>query len=308
MRSSHHLNAPRRWLFLVPALAFACVAHAGESSSKIVAPVSEPSNWVFSQEFTAGYSGVGLSRTDGQKLSEQSSNAQYVLTATYKDGPPLRLGFDWQDLAFSSTAGTRLPNTLQSESIIAGMDFQLSGSIFMRVEAQPGFYSASGRITGSSIDVPVVVGGTYLYSKDLQLVLGISIDPEREYPVLPGGGIRWQINDKWLLDAVLPKPRLEYQLTHDVTVYGGAAIADNSYRTEGNFGRFTHNPKLNSAWIDYDEVRLGGGTTVKISDQLNVEVEIGYLAYREFNYHRADIDPHSNSGGIYGGISIAAKF
>jgi len=41
-----------------------------------------------------------------------------------------------------------------------------------------------------------------------QLILGLSIDVERNYPVIPAAGVRWKIGPQWLLDAVLPTPRL----------------------------------------------------------------------------------------------------
>ena len=281
-------------------------SQGGETAPQI--NTIEPSPWVFSHELNLEESYVSPSKTGGKNIEEQRSGAEYVLTAQYKDGPPLRLGMDWTRLSFGSTSGTPIPNTLQSEAIIAGIDVQLFNAIFLRFEAQPGLYSASGRLDGADFDIPVIIGGTYLVNKDLQFALGVSIDPQRRYPVIPGGGIRWQINDHWLLNGILPKPRIEFQATRSLTVYGGADIVDNSYRAPANFGRFTDDPRLNGAWLDYDEVRLGGGASVKITPQIQMDLEMGYMAYREFNFHRADVDPHSSGAGLYGGISIGAKF
>jgi hypothetical protein len=290
------------------ALLAAAPAYAGPAAPQIETPAAPSSQWTVSHDLTLEEGYVGPAKTGGVNISEQSSSAQYVLTGQFKDGPPLRLGFNWDRFSFSSTAGSSIPNTLQSESLVVGVDLELFSSVLVRLEADPGFYSASARISGSTFDIPIIVGGTYLYSKDVQIALGISIDPQREYPVLPGGGIRWQINDHWLLDAILPKPRLEYVATRTITVYGGADIAENSYRADGNFGRFTGNPRLNGAWTDYDELRLGGGATVKLTGKIEMGLEFGYMAYREFNFFRADVDPHSNSAGLYGGITIEAKF
>ncbi len=302
-------RASRGALCAVLCSAVCATAVAGDAKS---APPLEPtpaaSSWVFSHDVTFDTAVIGGGRTDGANLFEQSNDFQYVLTSQYKDGPPLRLGVEWVRDSFSRTAGTRVPNTLQSISVIAGVDLEVFNSVFIRLEAQPGFYSASSNLRGNTIDVPVTVGGSYVYSKDVQLVLGVEIDPQRKYPVLPGGGIRWQINDKWLLDAVLPKPRLEYQLTHEVSVYGGANLVENSYRTDSQFGNRVGNSRLNGAWLDYEEVRVGGGATVKLSEKVDLSFEIGYLAYREFQFHRADFEVHETTGGIYGGMSLGAKF
>jgi len=285
------------------------LAKAGDGKGTIEAvPTPETGSWHFSSDLQLDYSYAGGGRTDGKSVSAQDAHAQYVLTSQYKEGAPLRFGFDWQHFSFGSTAGTQIPNTLHSEAIIAGVDLEVFNSIFIRIEAQPGFYSASSDFSGRSFNVPVIVGGSYVYSKDLQLILGVSIDPARDIPVLPGGGIRWQVSDHWLLDAVLPKPRLEYEYSKQVTLYGGADVLDNSFRTDHRFGTATGNKDLNSAWLDYTEVRVGTGATVKVNDKVNLDLEVGYTVYRDFDYHRAGVDLHSNEGGVYGGVSLSAKF
>jgi len=77
-----------------------------------------------------------------------------------------------------------------------------------------------------NFNMPFLIGGTYIYSPNLQLVLGVSVDVERKYPVLPAVGVRWKIAPQWLLDAVLPTPRLQYELTRDVSLYAGATVRD----------------------------------------------------------------------------------
>jgi hypothetical protein len=113
---------------------------AGETDAKITAPKESP--WTVSSELTLDYGYVGPSKTGGKDISEQSSSAEYVMTLRYKDGAPLRLGFEWNRFSFSDTGDTAIPNTLQSEAIVAGVDFEVFNSIFVRIEAQPGFYDA----------------------------------------------------------------------------------------------------------------------------------------------------------------------
>ncbi len=311
MNPRRNMKSPAFSLLALVVLCSSVTSRGGESDAKgsdakITTPKESP--WTVSSELTLDYGYVGPSKTGGSDISEQSSGAEYVMTLRYKEGAPLRIGFEWNRYSFSNTVDSPIPNTLQSEAIIAGVDFEVFNSVFIRIEAQPGWYNAAGRVTGDAFNVPVIIGGSYLYSKDLQIALGVSIDPQREYPVIPGGGIRWQINDKWVLNAMLPKPRLEYQATSALTIYGGADVLEGSYRAPGDFGRFTHNPNLNGRWLDYDEVRLGGGASFKFSDKVHMDFEMGYMAYREFNFHGTDVNPHSGSAGLYGGVTIGAKF
>ena len=69
--------------------------------------------------------------------------------------------------------------------------------------------------------MPVVVGASYFVSSDLQLVAGLSIDPERKYPVLPGVGFRYKCATDWVLDFILPAPRVEYTFSKSILLYAG---------------------------------------------------------------------------------------
>jgi hypothetical protein len=295
-----------RLTLIFPALLAAGSMLAGEAP--VETPAAPAAKWTFSTESNAGYSYVTGGRTDGQHVDEQRSHADFVLTSQYNDGVPIRFGLSWDRFSFSSTAGTRLPNTLQALNFIAGFDGQIGESIFFRVEAQPGWYSGSSRVLGDAFNVPIVLGASYLVSKDLQLALGVSIDPQRQTIVLPGGGIRWQINDKWLANLMLPKPRLEYKVSDDLTLFVGGDLYETTFRVDEDFGRRTHGHKLDGAWLDYFEARVGGGANLKASEQIDIDFELGYMAYREADFQRRDVTVHSESGGLYGGVSLRAKF
>ncbi len=311
----HHSRRIPRWL--LPALAALPLAHLSAGDAASPAPPAAIDSaatgaaehpWTFSSEFNSRYSYAGRGDADRGKVSEQASHADYVLTSQYKEGPPIRFGVSWQNISFSSTTGTRFPNTLQQETLIAGLDLQVLSSAFLRIEAQPGFYSASSRLFSDALAVPFVVGGSYVYSKDLQFILGVSIDYDRANPVLPGGGIRWQATSKLLFDAVLPKPRVEYEVNKKASLYAGAEFEDSTYRTDSSFAPAFHSSNLKGAWIDYYEVRLGGGAMVKLSEKLSIDLTGGYIIHRTFSYNRSEFDFFAQGGGIYGGISLSAKF
>src|SRR5215471_1808799 len=182
--------------------------------------LSEDSNgsfWPLSGEFSADatYVGEGSVERGGKSVSdfdEIDSDLQVVLTPRTKFGV-LRLGAEWQRYSFGFPNQTALPNTLQSFSTMIGLDMQLSDSIIVRAEGHPGLYdSGLGHLDWDDFNLPFLVGGTYIFSPNLQLVLGVSVDVERKYPVIPAADLRWKIAPQWLLDAVLPTPRLQYDL------------------------------------------------------------------------------------------------
>jgi hypothetical protein len=131
---------------------------------------------------------------------------------------------------------------------------------------------------------------------------------ERRYPVFPGGGFRWRMARQWVLNAVMPTPRLEFEATRNLTLYAGGDLKGSSYRMSDHFGDNQLNPRLNHAILTYSEIRVGGGVQWKISPGVDLSVEGGYVPYRDFDYHRADVRYKYDSGAPYGAVALHAAF
>ena len=242
-------------------------------------------------------------------LDEYYSNLRFVFTPRIKFGV-LRLGAQWERYSFGfPDGGQQLPNTLQAINAIVGLDTQFSDSILVRLEAQPGFYGGLfADLSGGDFNIPFILGGTYIYSPELQFVVGLGVNFEQKYSVIPGGGIRWKFAPKWLLNAVLATPRLEYELNRSVKLFAGADIKANTFRVSRDFGDSHGDRSLNNAVLSYEEVRIGAGVEWKLSSSLSLTVEGGYLPYRNFDFHRTDVRYHSDSGAPYGSITLHGAF
>lgn len=261
-------------------------------------------------DMNVSYIGQAEVRRGGRLLGfdEHHLLARFVFTPRVKLGI-LRLGVEVERYAFDFPARAELPESLQSASVIVGLDTRFSDSVLVRIEAQPGFYSGGSHAFGrNSFNVPFVAGGTYIYSPDLQFVLGVGINPNAEFPVLPGGGIRWKMARQWVLNAVLPKPQLEFEITKGLTLHAGGDIAAGSYRMPENFGRTRANARLNNAALDFTEIRTGIGADWKLSSAVTLSAEAGYVPYRNFDFHRTNVRYHQTEGAPYGGISLHAAF
>jgi hypothetical protein len=240
-------------------------------------------------------------------FTESDTILRFVLTPRIKLGV-LRLGAEWERFSFGLPRGAQLPSTLQSASLVVGLDTQLSDSILVRFEAQPGLFGTN-HLEGSDFNVPFLIGGTYIYNPNLQFVLGVSVDVERKYPVLPGAGIRWKIARQWVANAVLPTPRLEFQPSKDLTLYLGANIKETNFRVSDDFGD-THGRKsqLNDALLTYSEVRTGLGIAWKTSSMLTLTAEAGYQPYRNFDFYRTEVRYHEDGSAPYGMLSLHGAF
>jgi hypothetical protein len=258
-------------------------------------PAFVPSHYVTDQNKTAD-------------VSEQSSLLRLVISPQLTEGLLLRVGTEWHRYWFGLPTEAPLPNTLQSASLVLGADMQLGNSWLLRVETTPGYYGNFHGLTGEDFDAPFTIGGSYIVSPDLQWVLGIEVDINNRFPVLPGAGVRWKFAEKWVLNGILPTPRLEYSYSKGLMLFVGADVQMSTYYVDDNFGTAHGNSALNNALVNYTEIRTGAGVSWKITRNITAEVESGYMPYRDFNFYRANVDVSTNTGAPYGQLAITGRF
>ena len=288
-----------------------------ELAPTVAAP--QESDVPVSQEFTLEGSTTGRSTTKQGNaelggVSNTNSHFNYVVCPEIKDGVILRFGVDAERNSFGLFPGAPLPNTLQSVNAIIGSDLALGDKIIMRAELHPGIYSDFVNVTGNDFDMPVQVGGTYLWSKDFQIIFGLQIDLKSNYPLIGLPGFRWQFADKWVLSAIPPKPQLQYEVNNSLTLYTGAEILSGTYHLNDNFGANhghgpgTTNSQLNGAICDFTELRVGAGLTWKFTPNLSLDVSGGYMPYRDFEIHADRIGYDTRSTTFRNSVSDGAPY
>lgn len=302
--------SPRLLPLLVAALLWPVAARAGVDPA--AAPGEPPPSFRLSGEYEAEASAVGRGevRREGRNhaLDETAAQASLVFTRAV-DGDYLRLGAQWERYSFGLDRRSPLPDTLQSLSLVLGFDTRFGDSIIARFEAAPGFYGSSlDHLTTGDFNVPFTAGGTYLFSPDFQLILGVGVDVNRKYPVLPAAGFRWKFAPHFVARAILPAPRVEYEVSRALTVYAGAELKGGTYRADHDFGEQTGDRRLNRAIVTFSEVRTGAGLTWKVSPTLTLTGEAGAQVAREFDFHRANDRYHADGLAPYGVFSLQGTF
>jgi len=282
-----------------------------------VAPPEE-TNIPVSQEFTVegSYDGFSETKQGSAKIGDVNNSNErvdYVVSPQVTDSVLLRFGVDAERNSFSLPNNAPLPNTLQSVNAILGADLAFGDKIIVRVEAHPGVFSDFTEITGSDFDMPVQIGGTYLYSKDLQFIFGIQIDLKSNFPLIGLPGVRWQFADKWVLDAIPPKPRLEYELSPAVTLYTGLDILSGTYHLNDQFGTYHghaggNTSDLNGNIVDFTELRAGVGFTWKFLPNLTLDVSGGYMPYRDFDIHQDKIGFNPDETSFHNNVGDGAPY
>lgn len=247
-------------------------------------------------------------------FDENDFLARFILTPRTKIGI-LRLGAAYErwDFGFKDRF-EQIPDTLQAANFVVGIDSEFSDSLLFRIEAHPGWYSAGhGSFDSDAFRVPIVIGGSYIFNPDFQVFFGVGLNFEGKYTVLPGGGLRWKIHDGWVLNGVLPNPRLEWQATRNFTLYAGAVVKWDTFRVDENFGEFRPDPRLidrrlNNAWMTYSEVRTGLGLEWEVVTGVKLALEGGYQPYRQFDFFRPHVRYHADGGAPYGSIGLHMAF
>jgi hypothetical protein len=265
-------------------------------------------------ELDSDASYVGAARTNfGNSIkgnvTEQQASARFVLGVQKDaDSPIFRLGLAYERYNFGLSKAAPLPDALQAENLVVGMDFNAFTSWLVRIEADPGFYNDARSDRFRNFNVPFTLGGSYIASEEVQWIVGLGIDFNRQFPVIPAIGVRWVLSDSWVIDAVLPTPRLEYDYSKALTLYLGGDVDDGTYRMDSGLGRALGNKRLSGSVVEYDEIRVGAGLSWKATKAFTFEVEGGYLPYREFDFHRADVHFSNDDGAAYGRISLNGQF
>jgi opacity protein-like surface antigen len=282
--------------------------------NKEVALVETQSSFPFEFDVEGTYVGDGdVERGEHGNLvisdfHETQAMARFILTPMTKIGI-LRLGLQTERYSFSFGGNAAIPDVLHSTNLIIGLDTEFSDSFLIRIEAQPGFYGTDFDDFGrDTFNVPFIIGGTYIYSSNLQFVFGIGFDAWRQTPVLPGGGVRWKFAPQWTLNAVVPTPRLEYEPNSNLLIFAGADLRMTNYRVEKNFGTLRGDPSLNHASISYEEARVGAGLEWKLSTAVKLSFEGGYIPFRNFDFHRTEVRYHQDGGAPYARIGFHAAF
>ena len=283
---------------------------AGQPSKEVVTTTRDSAT--ISHEIEASYNASAGARSNvspfrNADVSEQNAHFQYVLSYALPSRPVLRFGVGYDRFDFGFNGPGLIPGALQSVNLVAGVDFKIA-DILLRLEVQPGFYGDDRGFNSSDFNVPVILGASYIVSKNFQWVAGLYFNPNSSYGVTGGVGFRWQMSDRWVLNAVPPNPRLEFKATDDLTLYAGGQIIVSTFRVNKNFTGGAPGRNYRNALVDYTEVRAGTGASWKLGPKGTLDLEVGYMAYRDFDYHKIGDNFQTKSGAIYGQAGFKLNF
>jgi len=69
--------------------------------------------------------------------------------------------------------------------------------------------------------------------------------------VLGAVGVRWKFAEDWLLSLWFPRPRIEYFVAENVTLFAGANFVGGTFIVADDFGRKHNQRNLDDQVVDF---------------------------------------------------------
>ncbi len=216
-------------------------------------------------------------------------------------------GVEYQRMAFGVPNNALVPDKLDNLMGLVGIDFRWSEKDLVHIEGRPGLYTDWQGSGFDAFNSPLDIGYTRVVSDRFQWVVGVSVNTWRRSRILGGAGFRWQMNNRWKLKAYMPSPSIEYVARPDLTLTFGADVRGDTYRVGPHFGSARSRPELNSALVDYQEVRVGPGFSWNIRPTIEVNMMAGYMVGRQFDFHNNAVKLNG-SGAPFATLAVHALF
>lgn len=233
----------------------------------------------------AGFKHGGSKRGDS---SIQRYHLNYTVGYGLAEGLWVQGGVHGNYMSLNPDAGVLLPSHLQAIGLFGSATKDLSDLIGRgwgtTLILRPMLTSSSSDFSASGV---VVQGGwvvSYTQSETVRWSGGIAFSTHTSgWGVLPIIGLQWDIDEDWLLSVGFPETHISYKLTEDTTLKGIVGFMQGSYRVKN-----APIPGGGDTYVDFREIRIGAGVAHQFTEILSVELDVGAVVDRKFDYYDRD--------------------
>ena len=237
----------------------------------------------YSAVASRGMSYQGASGHSGAQSANASISAAFPLNERWF----LPFGLASRNLFLGTVAGVPIPDQIDTLGFDAGLGYHFNDQWTFVGGLGPRFYRLDA-IDHSNLGIAGMVRATYRWKPNLTLTLGLAIETDRDVPVLPAAGLRWEIRTNLTLSLMFPKSGLDYRVTPKLNLFVGANGNFTVFRAPNNLGDKIGRLQFNHGLGTYRDFRLGVGAEYQILRGLSAALEGGYSLGREIDYPRID--------------------
>lgn len=250
------------------------------------------------EDVTLSYTYVGdadLKSGATGHLGEQTTRFGYGLKVPISESLSLRSSLNYNRLDFGQPAGSPLPDNLQTFSVSVGAEYKTSdkwgvfGALVPRLKLIDGW----DQIESQEFQLGGALGVTYDLNPNLSFRFGLAVNPDVVgVPVLPILGVRWLFAEPWTLNLGFPRTSLDYQLLPNLRISPiEIGFQGGSFHTSKSYGDSVGMSQLDDRKLEYNEIRVGGGADYAVMKNVRVELTVGAVVYREFDFKDASFSP-----------------
>lgn len=205
-----------------------------------------------------------------------------------------RFGAGWNRLTLDADQPEVLPSKLQSAYAVLGGDWRFSRRWDLRFETRPGLYGDLSDVHSQTVNSPVVVGFSYFASPKWLVLGGFLANPNGDMPFFPFAGFRYQASKALAVEFLAPRPRVVYDLTDRLSIYGGFEFRGGSYRMARDYGTRVGDPRLNNELLSFREYRAAAGAEYDLTRILALDLSAGYVLERRLHYRDANVNQYAH--------------
>lgn len=240
---------------------------------------------------TANYSAVANRRISFNGASG-NSGAQ---SANATISGAIRLNQDWfvplslasRNVFLGTVEGAPIPDQIHTLGLNPGLGYRFNDQWTLAASLGPRLYRLDN-LEGSDFGIGGTVRATYRWRPDLMLAFGVAFEPDRDVPVLPAAGLRWDIRTNLTFSLMFPRSGLDYRVTRRLSLFFGGDGNFAVFRSDNNLGDKLGQPQYDHALATYRDFRLGAGAEYRLVRGLSATVEGGYSFGREIDYQQLD--------------------
>jgi len=200
------------------------------------------------------------------------------------------------------SAGVPLPNRLESVGLSVGVNDRFAPGWSFTGLLRPNLSGDALDLSGPNLNVAAIASVGCEASKDFSWSAGVAAALRSRYHVLPIGGARWRFSPDWTFAVGFPETGVAFKASDALTVKAGARIQGGDYRMTK-----ARAPGLGDTYLEYREIRLGGGFEYTVEDHLSLEFDGGAVLNRRFDYYDRDYRLNGSSAA-YLRVSARIRF
>lgn len=149
------------------------------------------------------------------------------------------------------------------------------------VSVIPGFFTDFDSSQNNGFRVSGHLIGTYRYSDDLQLALGAMYLGRQDVPILPAGGLVWNIRPETQLELLMPNPRITQKVS---TAQGNPQLVYAGFELFGGNSWAVSHFNTTQDTVTYRDFRFVVGCECGKPGSLRDTLEIGYAFARTVEF------------------------